>query len=524
MTEFSRRSDTELDGRGRAPLVRITRLSKSFGPTAALSDVSLEVRAGEVHALLGANGAGKSTLIKILAGVYAQDSGSVEVDGHRVSLSGPIAARAHGIAVIHQQLSVIPSLTVAENLLVRSGSRSRRKGFGRDRNAAAAAATAALKSVAATVRADSLASALTFGERQLVEIALATSSKARVIVMDEPTSGLTQHEQKSLFDAIRKLTAHGVGIVYVSHKMNEVYEIADRMTVLRNGSKVAEFTSRDLDRDSVVSAILGATTTSEVPHYRHPGHGHNVPCAADAQPMLEIRNLSTERVAGVSFSIAPGEVLGIYGVVGSGAPQLAESLVGARPHSGEVLFRGRRVRFRSPRAARRAGITIVPADHRSRGVVPDLSIQENMLLGRGNWLRGMYRRVPRRDRARVSDLRRRLDVRCRSVLQPVAELSGGNQQKVVFARALFDEPAMLVLEDPTQGVDVGAKKDMFDELVRQRDLGVAILLISSEVSELSAMAHRVLVLRDGTIVGQLRGPEINDQAILALAAAEVSAR
>jgi len=487
----------------------VSSITKTFGPTRALVNVDLTVRAGEVHALLGANGAGKSTLIKILAGVYSPDSGRIRIDGVDVHLTDPLQARSHGIAVIHQQLSVISSLTVAENFLIRSYAAKR--SFARNRAEAAEQATTALASLGSQARATDMVSALTFGERQLLEIAIAISSNAKVVIMDEPTSGLTAKEQSSLFAAIRGLVASDVGIIYVSHKMNEVYEIADRITVLRNGHNAAEFPEAPWDRKQIVDSIVGESVAEVLR-----GDTDSIR-VSDREPIvLEVKNLVTDRVSGVDLEIRQGEILGVYGVVGSGGPQLAEAIVGARRYTGSIRING----SPAPRTvlkARRSRVLFVPSDHRTRGAVAGQTIQENVLLGRGEWRRTAWRTVSTDLHTRVEAATDRLRVRRHSLAQPISQLSGGNQQKVVFARATLDAPKLLVLEDPTQGVDVGAKRDMLDEIERQREMGAAILMLSSEVSEFSS-ADRVLVLRDGMVVGELRRPNITEQQILELSA------
>lgn len=499
-----------------APRLVVTGLTKTFGRTRALVDVSLIAQAGDVHALLGANGAGKSTLIKILAGAYAADAGTVAIDGQTLALRSPAEARDHGIAVIHQQLSVIPSLTVAENFLIKGPGGAHR---GRpDRAGAARVARERLQQFDVDFGPETLVEQLAFSERQMLEIAIATSQTLKLLVMDEPTSGLSRHEQVALFTSIRAMASAGVSILYVSHKMNEVFEISDRITVLRNGERVADFPPGGIDRAAVVAAIVGRTAAPSAAD-ASAGHTALPPRAGDTGPaVLTVRDLSTNRIRGISFHVDAGEVVGVYGVVGSGCPQLAEAVVGARPCHGYVAVAGQRRRLRTTSAARAASVNFVPSDHRTRGAVAEMSIEENALLGRGQWRRGFPRRITDSTRALVADATGRLRVKCADLGQNIDELSGGNQQKVVFARSVLDRPRLLVLEDPTQGIDVGAKIDMFDEIRRQRDAGVAILLISSEVSELSGIADRVLVLRDGTIVSELTGTDIDDEQILARAA------
>jgi monosaccharide-transporting ATPase len=341
------------------------------------------------------------------------------------------------------------------------------------------------------------------------------SSNVRVLVMDEPTSGLSAKEQEALFAAIRRLVESGVSIVYVSHKMNEVYRICDRITVLREGRNVAEFDRSTLDPAAVVEAIVGARMLVGL---ESNADAARRPSGRSSAGSLVVEGLRTSRLHDVGFEVARGEILGLYGVVGSGVSEVAEALFGARPSSGVARLDGRVLRRGSPVRARREGVAFVPADHRERGLVSLLSIRENVLMGRGTWRRDFVRRLTPGLRQEVAGAVSSLQVKCRDVTQRVSELSGGNQQKVVFARWILERPDVLVLEDPTQGIDVGAKVDMFAAIRRQRDRGAAVVFISSEVSEIVAVADRVLVIRDGAVVGELEGDALEERRIIGLAA------
>ncbi|MEO7192837.1 MAG: sugar ABC transporter ATP-binding protein [Vicinamibacterales bacterium] len=498
--------------RGLVPRLEVSEISKRYGHTQALDGVSMLVAPGEVHALLGANGAGKSTLIKVLAGAVRPDSGAVRVDGADVSIGSPQVSAALGIGVIHQQLSILPSLTVAENFLMKRHTARRRRILAPQRQAAGELAAAALRVLGEDIDPDTVCERLSFGQRQMLEIAIAASSDVRVIVMDEPTSGLSAREQETLFAVIERLTARGISVIYVSHKMNEVYRLADTLTVIRGGRNAASFQRGRFERGAVVEAILGRRLEEAQRAAREERH------ESESVAVLEVSELRTERVAGISLSVRRGEVLGLYGVVGSGCTQVVEALFGARRYTGEIKLAGVRRHVRSTVHARRLGMSFVPADHHLRGTVPDLSVRENILMGRGRWRSSFVRRTTAPTRGRVEEMVRRLRVKCVSIDQRVAELSGGNQQKVVFGRAIFDSPKLLLLEDPTQGIDVGAKADMLAEIERQRASGAAVLLISSETSELTAAADRILILRDGNVVGELKGASIEERHILSLAA------
>ena len=509
---------TASTGHGRQvsdPVLTVRGVSKRFGPTVALRDVGFSVQPGHVHALLGANGAGKSTMIKILAGVYAADGGRIEIAGEPVTIATPSDSRDAGIAVIHQQLTVVPSLTVAENLLIRFADRAgglRRPFAGPDRAAAARMVDAALDAMGSSIDPRMLAGTLTFGERQILEIAMAAAADARVLIMDEPSSGLSAREQEALFGVVNTLTERGVGIIYVSHKMDEVFRLSHEITVLRGGAVVAEFSGDTIRPDEVVAAIVGETAPA-----MQALHRESIP-ARSGTPRLSATGIVTDRVDGIDLAVHPGEILGVYGAVGAGTAQLVEALAGGLPSSGAIEMDGSPVRLRSRVAAKRLGVEFVPSDHRTRGAIPEMTITENMLVGDGRWRTGLYRRVSKATTARVERLANALSIKRASLDQHIEELSGGNQQKVVFGRSVFQAPRVLLLDDPTQGIDVGARRDIFTAISRQREQGTGIVFVSSEPSELTLIADRVLVVHDGRIVRELVDDDITDQAILTAAA------
>ena len=487
-------------------------LSKRYGSTLALDGVDLSLGPGEVHALLGANGAGKSTLIGIVAGARRADSGEIRVDGEPVEIGSPAEARRHGIGVIYQELSIIPSLTIAENFLIRGSGPDRPRRVAPQRSAQRGIAEAALARFGLPLSGTSRCDRLSFGERQLIEIAIAVSSSVGVLFMDEPTSGLSDVEQVRLFEVVRTMRAQGVSIVYVTHRMDEVFGLADRITVLREGRNVGLFDPATADRSTVISAILGRELGHEL--------GESRAAAGDLEerPLLfEVSHFSTSGARDVSLGIAPGEIVGMYGVVGAGCSSLLEGLFGARPWVGAMRLDGRNIGPRSPAAARQLGMALVPSDRRRRGLVGGMSIKENLLLGRGRWKTGFVRRVPAELRQRLTGLLERLRIATRGLEQSIDELSGGTQQKVVVGRWLVDRPRVLLLDDPTQGIDVGAKADIYELLRTLREQGVATLLVSTELTELVNVADRVLVMRDGTIRGEVTGRGLDRNRILFLA-------
>jgi ribose transport system ATP-binding protein len=504
------------------PRLSVTGLCKRFDRTTALDHVDFSVAAGEVHALLGANGAGKSTLIRVLAGAIEADAGALEVDGRRVEIRSPGGARALGIHVIHQQLSVIEALSVAENFLVRrapapearSAASGERRALLPSRKEAEREAALWLGRLGASTSPSAPCEGLGFSERQLVEIAVAMSGDVRVLIMDEPTSGLSAREQGPLLSAIARLKEASVAIVYVSHKLEEVYRIADRITVLREGRNIASFARSEVEPRAVISAIVGRELQEGAPQ------AARARAAPESKPALSVRSLRADRVRGASLEIRPGEIVGLHGVVGAGCAELLEAIWGARPARGVVEVDGEALGQRPPAERRRRGLGFVPADHRARGVVGHLSVRENLLLGKADVWSLSLRRVSAETERRMELAVTRLRIQCRGLDQPVAELSGGNQQKVVLGRWLVEAPRVLLLEDPTQGIDVGARADIARAIRGAAEDGASVLWASSEALECAALCDRVIVMRDGDIVGELHGPDLQEHRILALASGE----
>jgi rhamnose transport system ATP-binding protein len=486
------------------PLLAVKDIEKAFPGVRALSGVSFEVRAGEVHALLGENGAGKSTLIKIISGVYQPDAGEILVDGRNMQLSSPDDARRAGVATIYQELLLFPELTVAENIFL--GHAPRAPGGRIDWRAMRDGAETLLASLDIhDLAADQIVGSLTVGHRQRVEILRALSHDARILIMDEPTAALTEADVARLFDIVRRLKARGVGIIYISHRMDEIFTIADRVTVLRDGAYVGSRSVAETNSPELVHMMVGRRIESLFPKITVP----------IGEPVLEARDIVRRPITkGVSITVRAGEIVGLAGLVGSGRSELAQTLFGVTPaESGEIRLAGERVRIESPEAARARGIAYVPEDRGVQGLVRAMSVLHNFSLAAlGSLSRGGFiDRVA--ERRMAEDGVRRFSVRTSSVDEIAGRLSGGNQQKIVLGKWLANNPRLLILDEPTRGIDVGAKAEIHRLMGELASSGVAILMISSELPEVLGMSDRVLVMREGRIVAEFDRPKATSEAV-----------
>ena len=483
-------------------------ITKSYAGVRALSGVSFDLQRGEVHALVGENGAGKSTLIKIMTGAVAPDSGTLAVDGRLVHHVTPAVARGLGIAAIYQQPSLFPQLTVAENIAIAVEPRSAWRRIAWD--ARRRTAGEILRRVGADIDADRLVESLSMPEQQLVEIAKAVGTHARILIMDEPTASLSDREVERLFDVIARLRAEGAGIIYISHRLEEVLQLADRVTVLRDGRSIGTHPRDGLQKSTLVNLMIGRELSSLFA--RRP--------VAYGDVALELRAVSCREagVHDVSFEVRRGEILGMGGLVGSGRTELARTVFGLTPaDSGEVVVRGCAMRIASPRHAIDARIGYVPEDRQRHGVVPEMAISENVSLAN----------LPAVCRSGIIDRARELEqaghyidglrIKASSAAAGVQTLSGGNQQKVALARWLAIDPDILILDEPTQGVDVGSKSEIYDIVQEMTERGVAVVMISSELPELLAMSDRIAVMRAGTIAGIMSRGEATQANVLAMA-------
>ncbi|MDR6287801.1 ABC-type sugar transport system ATPase subunit/ribose/xylose/arabinose/galactoside ABC-type transport system permease subunit [Inquilinus ginsengisoli] len=487
--------------------------SKSFGGTVALHDVSFSLWPGEVVALLGENGAGKSTCVKLLAGVYRPDAGHVVVDGRPAAFASPVDARHAGIAVMHQHPGLFPDLSVAENVFM--GHTPRTALGAVDHAAVRGRARQLLDMIGLDCSPDLPLGRLRTSEQQLVEIARALSLGSRVLIMDEPTAALSQREVRRLFEVVARLKQQGVAMLFVGHRMDEIYEIADRITILRDGRFVGTERTADLPRDRAVQMMVGRSLTMMYPE---------LPAAA-GQPLLTVDGLSRDGVfEDIGFAVRPGEILGLGGLVGSGRTEIARVLFGIdAPDRGTVMLAGTPVAFASPRDAMAAGIAYVSEDRIGQSLVMDFDILTNASLTVIDQTTRLGLIAPAQERALVTPYVEQLKLRYRSLDQPVKTLSGGNQQKIVLSKWLATHPRLLILDEPTQGIDVQTKAEvhaMIAELARQ---GMAIILISSELPELLGMCHRVVVLREGRVAGEFAAAEATQERVMQAATGALAA-
>ncbi len=486
------------------PLLQLRGISKSFPGVRALDSITFDVFPGEVHALVGENGAGKSTLIKIIAGVYHPDSGEMLLNGQPVQFSDPGQAQSAGIAAIYQELLLYPELTVAENIFMGHAPHNQ---FGM---VDWAAMTKHAKEILASLEIEGLdvtrkVGLLTVGNRQRVEIAKALSQNARILIMDEPTAALTEADVESLFNTVRLLRARGVGIIYISHRLQEVFIVADRVTVLRDGHYVKTKAVADTTEDELISLMVGRTIDDLFP---------KLPTEV-GKPVLEVRNLWRKPFTkGVSMQAREGEIVGLAGLVGSGRSELAQVIFGMTPaESGEILIDGKPVQIKNPGQAMKLGIAYVPEDRGTQGLIRQMKIRENVSLAiLRSLVRGAF--VDRRaEKSLAERMIGQLSIRAYSTEQIVNKLSGGNQQKVVVSKWLAGKPRVLIMDEPTRGVDVGAKAEIHRLISQLAQQGLAILMISSELPEILGMSDRILVMRGGKLVAEYSREEANQEVI-----------
>jgi ribose transport system ATP-binding protein len=488
-----------------AELARLTAITKNFGGVRALRGVNFEVQTGEVHALVGENGAGKSTLMRVLGGEMAPTSGEVSIAGKHVDFRGPREARAHGIAIIHQELALAPDLSVAENIFlgelsgVISWSTLRRR------------ASELIASLGFDIDPSLRTGALTVTHQQVVEIAKALSRKVKIIVFDEPTAVLSAQDAERLHEIIARLRSGGVGVVYISHRLEEVLSIADRVTVMKDGRVVVTWPVEGLTIDEMIRMMVGRPMSALFPEKG----GRRI-----GEERLVVRNLHAGRlVRDVGFSVRAGEIVGLGGLVGSGRSEVARVIFGAdRLDSGAILINGAERKIRSPSEAVRAGVCLVPEDRKAQGVVLDAPIRVNATMAKlsavvnqlGFIRKGVERKI-------VTDLGASLRLKASRIDAPVSSLSGGNQQKVVLAKWFLADGDVIILDEPTRGVDVGAKSEIYGIILRLAEEGKAVLVISSEHQELFGLSDRILVMGEGRLRGELRPADYSEEKLLSLA-------
>jgi ribose transport system ATP-binding protein len=484
-------------------------IGKSFPGVRALSGVSLTLNAGEVLALVGENGAGKSTLMKILAGAERADEGGILIDGKEARIASPRDAEALGIGMIYQELNVVPQLTALENIVL--GNEPVR-GIFLDENAARARATALVEELGMDLPLDQVTSRLSVGAQQLIEIAKALAKKARIIVMDEPTAALTDREIDALFAIIARLKAGGAGIIYISHRMEELPKIADRITVLRDGAAIETRAQADFPQNDIIRAMVGRSVDA---HFPEPPV-----VAADAPVMLDVEHfVRAPAVNDVSFQVRAGEIVGLAGLVGAGRTEIVRAIAGADAvHSGTLRVGGEIVRVRTPHDGIAAGIAFITEDRKRQGLVLGMSVRENTTLAhlaqfvaRDGLIDG------KRERAAAVKMTDELRVRTPSIEQLVRNLSGGNQQKVVLAKWLLGKARVFLFDEPTRGIDIGAKTEIYALMLELIKNGAAIVMVSSELPEVLGMSHRVLVIRDGKIAQAFGRADATPDRVIAAA-------
>ena len=478
------------------PVLEMQGITKTFHGFTALHDVNLTIYPGEVHALMGENGAGKSTLMKILAGAYIADAGEIRIDGESVRMTDPGQARDLGIAIIYQELNLAPNLTVAENIFM--GSELRKGGTLIDQDAMRRKAAEVLANLDASFDAGDLVSTLSIAEQQQVEIARALKDKSRILVMDEPTAALSDRETEKLFEVVRRLRNEGIAIIYISHRMEEIYALADRVSVIRDGGYIGSLEKSEISATRLVEMMVGRPLQDLYEHKRQTTPGPVV---------LEVRNLSDgHKVKSATFQLHAGEIVGLAGLVGAGRTEIARLIFGAdRKASGEIKLEGRSLNISTPDDAIKAGIAYVPEDRKDLGLFLEISSGENItmnVLGR-EAKAGIINSKSLLNI--VADAINNLAIRLASPSIRAMDLSGGNQQKLLLARWLAINPMVLLLDEPTRGVDIGAKSEIYRIISDLAANGVAILMISSELPEIVGMSDRVLVMRAGSLVGEVGG-------------------
>lgn len=488
------------------PILEMKNISKSFPGVKALQDVSLKAYGGKVLALLGENGAGKSTLMKILSGVYKKDSGQIFVEGNEASIQGIKSAEKLGITIIHQELSVLPNLTVAENIFLgneKFNTVSRRiiKSYTRELS------KRFLEQIGSKLNPDTLVGNVSVGDMQLIEIAKALTKNSRIIIMDEPTTALTDVETKNLFEVIKRLKEKSIAVIYISHRLDEIFEICDDITVLRDGKYIGSVETNKVTKDDLITMMVGRKLEEQYPYIK----------SETSKTMLKVENLTLKgKVHNASFEVKAGEILGISGLMGAGRTELAKTIFGEyKKSSGEIYVEGEKAEINSPADAIRYGITYLSEDRKKEGLVLQMSVGENMTLpSLNNYQKGLKKINRKAETSDVEKYIKKLSIKTPSQNQLIKNLSGGNQQKVILAKWLMLSPKVLIIDEPTKGIDVGAKKEIYDVLNELKQMGKAIIVISSDLPEVIGVSDRIMVMQEGKITGQLTREEANQENIM----------
>jgi rhamnose transport system ATP-binding protein len=496
-----------------SPILKANGIYMAFGGVNVLKNVDFEIFPGEVHGLIGENGAGKSTLAKIIAGVHQPKAGSIELEGKTIEIPSPHAATEHGIALIHQEPLTFPELDIAENIFI--GRQPVSSGLKRvDWSEMYRRSSEILQSLGVELDPHSKVRGLSIADQQMVEMAGALSQDAKVLLMDEPTAALTPNEVDDLFTIIRKMRDQGTAIVFISHRLEEIFDICDRITVLRDGELVGVRKPKETNVDEIIHMMVGRPLSALF----EKGEGHQV-----GKPMLEVENLSrTMKFEDISFEVRAGEIVGVAGLIGSGRTEVARALFGTLDiDKGTVRLDGKEVKIKHPRQALSLGLIYLPEDRQHHGLLMPMSVTENTTLtivdqlARGGWVQ---ERIEREITEEYVD---KLRIALRSISQPVKELSGGNQQKVVLSKWLLTKPKVMILDEPTRGIDIGAKSEVHRLMGELATQGIAILMISSELPEILAMSDRILVMREGRITAHFTKNEATAERIMAAATGQV---
>jgi ribose transport system ATP-binding protein len=488
-------------------ILELRNITKTYPGVVALNDVTLDIRRGEVHALVGENGAGKSTLIKTCSGAVEPDSGTITVNAKAFKKMSPKLSEENGIAVIYQEFNLVDELSVAENIFL--GKAPRKNGICIDRNAMEEKAADIFKRLDIDIKPGELVRNLTVGYQQLVEIAKAMAEDAKLLIMDEPSAPLTNAEVGKLFEMVDTLKAAGVTVIYISHRLDEIFRLSDRITIMRDGNKIETVNTADTNVEYLVTSMVGRELTETYP-------SRNIP--AQDEILLEVKNLYGNGLKDISFAIKRGEVLGFAGLIGAGRTELAELLFGAVPRtSGEVRFKGRLLKPKTPQDAISAGIALVPEDRKRLGALLDIDIKGNISLA-------ILRRISSAlvvDKKQESNIAEKykasMRIKTPDLLQKIKNLSGGNQQKVIIAKWLATEPDLIILDEPTRGIDVGAKHEIYKLINELVESGKTILMISSEMEEIMGMSDRIIVLAEGKITGEISRKDFSQELIMSYA-------
>ena len=484
------------------PILKMDGIVKEFPGVKALDGVNIELYEGKVMALMGENGAGKSTLMKILSGVYKKDGGTIYYKGIEEDIKGPKDAANKGIAIIHQELNLVNDLSIGENIFL---GREPKKGFKIDFNKLYSDADTLLKKLNITKSSRELVGNLSIGEQQMVEIAKALSLDAKIIIMDEPTDALTDKETESLFNVIRELKSEGKAIVYTSHRLKEIFEICDYITVLRDGKYVGTEDLANLTEDTMIEMMVGRKLTDQIPRK----------IVELGDTVLKVENLNNQHIHDISLEVKAGEVLGISGLIGAGRTELAKTIYGHfKKQSGKVYVNGKEVNNKSSQDGLKNKIAYVSEDRKGDGLIVELSIKENMTISSLNSIASLLKINKNKETKIVKEYIDRINIKTPSENQLIKNLSGGNQQKVAIAKALMTEPEVLILDEPTRGVDVGAKKEIYDLINDFKSKGKAVIMISSEMPEILGLSDRIIVLSQGSITGEFDIKDASQEAIL----------